>query len=70
MTKPPISQLQITIPQDNDDQHTETIHDLNSTSVRNGEENLNESSEKKKMKADVVPKSTSIKTGTHLGQRS
>lgn len=70
INKPPISQLQISIPPDNDDQEIELVHDMNSTSFRNGEENLNDSSEKKKMKADVVPKSTAIKTGTHLGQRA
>lgn len=69
MNKPPISQLQISIPPDNEDQQIELVRDMNSNSFRNGEENLNDSSEKKKMRADVVPKSTTIKTGTHLGQR-
>ena len=44
--------------------------DSTSQTFRNGEENLHESSEKKGMKADSVPKSGAIKTGTHLGQGS
>lgn len=48
----------------------DVMKELTTESVRNGEENLHESSEKKKVKADVVPKSTTLKTGTHLGNQS
>lgn len=41
-----------------------------SHNFQNGEENLNESSEKKRVKADTVPKTGVIKTGTNLAQSS
>jgi hypothetical protein len=62
--KAPISQLQISIPVDNEDKD-EDIHVFEEL---NGEENLHESSEKKRVVGN--PKTGGIKTGTHLGHEN
>lgn len=69
VSKPTISSLQIQIPPDNEDQHIDAGLE-ESHNFQNGEENLHESSEKKRVKADTVPKTGAIKTGTNLGHSS
>ena len=61
----------ISIPQDNEAaQKEENIHlfeEMNEQNIKNGEENLMESSEKKREQGEKMPKAVGIKTGTHLG---
>ena len=57
----PLAQLQIAIPAENGSGLLDDI--------QNGEENLKESSEKKKNRLyhKTIPKTQTMKTGTHLG---
>ena len=71
LSKPPISNLQISIPEDNDKERQLLFDEITTQSFQNGEENLAPSSEKKREKVlncNQLPKKTGIKTGTHLGQ--